>query len=77
MGTRVEQPLHVAQEQLQGRGVPSGSDFCQNQGLGQVCMERISPPLEMSQRGSHHTVRVLPETNVAPGFYSCSHSMSS
>ena len=45
MGTRVQQPLHVAQEQLQGCGVPSGSNFCQNQGLGQVCMERISPPI--------------------------------
>ena len=43
MGPSTEQPLHVAQEQLQGRGVSSGPDFCQNQGLGEICVERISP----------------------------------
>lgn len=38
-----KQPLHVAQEQLQSRGVAPGTDFRQDQGLGEVCMEGSAP----------------------------------
>lgn len=53
MSLGVQQPLHVAQEYFQSIGVAFGPDFCQNQGLCEICKKEVPVNTQTESPGSH------------------------
>lgn len=56
MSLGVQQPLHVAQENFQSIGVTFGPNFCQNQGLCEICKKEFPINTHTPSPGSDRVV---------------------